>query len=154
MKRTINFVAAAVLVFGATAAFGAGTASSSNSNNVSATVAAVCTVDVFNLAFGAYDPLGTTPVDANATISVACTKGMSPTLSLSAGRTMTNGTDNLTYTLWSNSGYTTAWTDGVSVGTSANPATAMTVPVYGRLATGQNVSAGSYAGTLNATVNW
>lgn len=152
MKRTaINFFAAAVLVFGATAAFGQ-SASSTNTDNVTATVAEACTVDVFSLAFGAYDPLGG-DVDANTTISIYCTKDMAPTIDLSAGRTITNGTDSLTYSLWSDA-YTTAWTDGVSVGTSTDPAVAMTVDVYGRLAGGQNVSAGSYAGTLNATVNW
>lgn len=153
MKRTaINLLAATVLMFGATAAFGQ-TASSSNTDNVTASVTAVCTVDVFSLAFGAYDPTSATPLDANTTISVSCTKGAAPSITLSAGRTITNGTDNLTYSLFSDA-YTTAWVDGGSVGTSTGPASPMTVALYGRLAASQNVSAGSYAGTLNATVNY
>lgn len=152
MKRTINFVAAAVLVFGATAAFGQ--ASSSNTDNVTATVSASCTVGTFDLAFNAYDPFSATPTDANTSISVTCTAGTSPTISLSAGRTMA-GTPSgtLTYSLWSDA-YTTAWTDGATIGPSTSISTPISVPLYGRLAAGQDVPVGSYAGTLNATVNY
>jgi spore coat protein U-like protein len=153
MKRTaINLFAATVLVFGATAAFGQ-SASSSNTDNVTADVAESCTVDVFGLAFGTYDPASGNAT-ASTTIEVSCTKDLAPTIDLSAGRTITNGSDSLTYSLWTDALHTAAWVDGVTVGTSTDIAVPMEIDVYGLIAAGQNVSAGSYAGTLNATVNY
>lgn len=154
MKRSIiNFLAVSILLFGATSVF-AQSASTSDTGNVTATVSDVCTISNFALAFGSYDPTSATDDDdASATIEVFCTKDVNPTLDLSAGRTMT-GPDVLTYEVYTDSTRNTLWADGFDLGTSTDPTVALTAALFGRIPANQAVAAGSYAGTLTATVNW
>lgn len=165
MKRTaINLLAATVLVFGATAAFGqtatlTGSASTTGTDNVTAFVNAVCTISNFSLAFGEYNPLATADLDsAAATISVNCTSGINPAIEFAGGRTILNaddGTTTLNYEVFTDSTRTTALVDATPAAMGVSDgSTALTYPLYGRIPALQNVTAGNYAGTLTATINW
>lgn len=163
------------VVFIAPAAFAA-TASSANADNVTANVSNNCTISAFALAFGPYDPVGTNaaaPLDTQANVDVFCTKGTAPTsITMGAGtygaagvgRFMTNGTDNLPYEVYLNSTHTTVWdtTNFVVPNASTSKNTSLKqggvannpITAYGRIPAGQDVSAGSYKGTIQATVNF
>src|SRR3954447_1192971 len=75
MRKYIILTIAVILV--APAVF-AGSATTTNVDNVTATVANNCTISNFALTFGAYDPVVTnaaTNLDTTAPINVYCTKG-------------------------------------------------------------------------------
>jgi spore coat protein U-like protein len=71
---------------------------------------------------------------------------------------MTDGSSNyLTYELYSDAGRTTVWTDsggGLYAPGAAASKTARNFTVYGRVASNQDVAAGSYSDTVVATVNF
>ncbi len=133
---------------------------------VTATVLGVCSVSASSLDFGNYDPTSVTDLDASTTLDVLCTIGTSFTVGLSAGtasgatvttRAMTNGGDTLDYALYQDAGRTTNWgnTPGADTPASAIAGlTATSYTVYGRVAQGQNVAAGSYSDTITVTVNY
>ncbi len=163
MKRTVLFLGLSLIV--ATSAF-AGTASTSNTNNITASVAAKCTIANFTSALGAYDPFAAAPLDQTATVSINCTKGTTGVVSLDLGanasgaiRRMkdTLGSANfLTYEIYSDAARTTVWNavSTVSLGPSVSKNTAMTATAYGRVAAGQDASVLSYQDTLVATVTF
>lgn len=174
MRKYVLIVLAVVLM---TPAVFAATASSANTDNVRATVANVCRIDTFTLNFGAYDPVVTnltTALDQQANVNVYCTKGTTPTsvtmgtgtygAGPSVGRFMTNGTDNLAYEVYLDSARTTVWNtiNVVTPNASTSKNTALTqngaandpIIAYGRIPAGQDVSAGTYLGTIQATVNF
>jgi spore coat protein U-like protein len=72
---------------------------------------------------------------------------------------MTKGGELLGYNLFRDAARTTIWGDGTS-GTSvyfdASPPkdTNVNVTVYGRVSAGQDVSAGTFADTISATINF
>lgn len=164
MKRTaINFFAAAVLVFGATAAFGQTATSPTNNNNITASVITNCTIGTFSLAFGSYDPAATAADTATSTIDVRCTKGttgVSVTLDngANASRRMLSATtsDYLDYEIFSDAGYTSTW-PSATPGVTATFASAVvqTLNVYGRIPAHEAAGvAADYRDTVIATVNW
>jgi len=139
---------------------------------VSASVAKNCFVSANNLAFGAYDGSSATPLDANTTIGVRCTKNTTFTVDLDAGvtpgatvaqRRMTNGTDDMLYNLYTDGTYGTVWGDGTN-GTGQGSGTGaglgapqeQTLTVYGRIPGSQGtLSVGSYTETtITVTVNY
>lgn len=136
--------------------------------SVSATVSVNCTVSAGTLAFGSYDPVvanASADLDASGTFTVACTKGSAGvTIDLgqgtnySSGRRMAASSNYLTYQLYSDSGRTTVWgstSSGATVALSAPTSKAATThTVYGRVASGQDLPAGSYSDTVVATVNF
>jgi len=136
--------------------------------SVSATVSINCTITTTPVAFGAYDPIvanATTGLDATGTLVVACTKGSTATLGLGLGgnalasvRRMVDGaTNNLTYELYQDTGRATVWgnaTVGLLTTGAAPSKAARTFTVYGRVAAGQDVPAGSFTDTVVATVNF
>lgn len=64
-------------------------------------------------------------------------------------------TNHLSYSLFSDTERTTVWGDGATVDVgSAGTGSAVDHTVYGRVASGQNVPAGSYADTVVATVTF
>jgi spore coat protein U-like protein len=148
----------------------AGTATSNLS--VTTSVAANCTITTSAVGFGAYDPVVTNNASAlqgTGTVTVTCTSGSAGTITLGQGisantgssdtaplRRMLSGTTNyLSYSLYSDTGRTTVWgntagTGVVRTGTGAADA----VTVYGSVAPGQNVPAGSYTDTVVATVTF
>lgn len=163
-----SLLASAVLVAVATLS-GTATAGTATSNlPVSAIVSANCTIDASGgVAFGAYDPVVTnasTALTHTGTISTTCTNGSSATITLGQGanadtgstaavplRRMVSGTNYLSYQLYSDSSDTTVFDGSTGVGVTGTGA-AVSTSVYGSVAAGQNVPAGSYSDTVVATV--
>ncbi|HEV2271319.1 MAG TPA: spore coat U domain-containing protein [Steroidobacteraceae bacterium] len=168
--RLLGLTATSALFLAASSATQAGTATSSLS--VTATVSANCTITTAPVAFGAYDPIvtnATNPLDGTGTVTVTCTNGSAVAVTLGQGTNAAGGstdaaparqmkdagTDLLAYTLYQDSGRTTVW--GNTVGTSVSDTgngTAQSLTVYGAVAAGQNVPAGSYSDTVVATVTF
>ena len=154
MKKALIGAAAIALIAVAPAAFAA---TQNGTLTVTASVAANCTISAATLGFGAYDPVvanTTNPLDGSTTMSVACTKGVTPKITTAtAGSTITNGTDNLNYSLFSNSTRTTDFAGGFDLPTATSKAP-QTLTIYGRIPGAQDVSAGAYTGTISVTVNF
>lgn len=136
-----------------------------------AAVAADCSVSAVGVAFGTYDPLAVTHVDATGSVSVRCVwtgsggsgrQRVSPVISLNAGlppgtlqqrRLRTVAGDLLNYNLFRNAARTQIWGDGSSGTYTAPtvPATLVLPPsghsrtgsrtVYGRMPAGQTHAA-------------
>ena len=161
MKKTLVPIALALaLIAVAPAAFAA---SANSTLTVQASVAANCTIANATLNFGAYDPIvanatALLPLDNSTTITVACTKGFTPTIGLAAaGRTITNGADTLTYELYKDVAGGVVWGDagGALFTPPSAPGKGGTAyTIFGRIAGGQDVSTGAYSGTIQATVNF
>jgi spore coat protein U-like protein len=136
--------------------------------NVSASVAAVCTISTSPVAFGAYDPVvanAATNLNGTGTVTVACTKGAAATIDLGNGgnlsggsRRMSSGSDFLNYALYKDAARTLVWGTGMAGGTTvaynavSKAATAITV--YGTVPQNQDVTAGSYNDVVLATINY
>jgi spore coat protein U-like protein len=152
-------------------AFAAGSASANLA--VSASVANNCTISTTAVSFGTYDPLSAVDTDSTGSVTITCTKGTSATIALDTGahasgatRRMDDGSGNvLSYELYhpanlnpgAGAAYTTVW--GAAGGNLFAPAAApskasRTFTVSGRIAAGQDVAAGSYTDTVQATVNF
>jgi spore coat protein U-like protein len=142
-------------------------ATATSSLAVTAAVAKNCVITAGTVAFGNYDPVGVnaaTPLDQSGSFTVACTKNTAYTVALGLGanasgttRRMSSGggtPDYLGYELFLDSAHTTVWNaTNTSGGTSSN-VSPITLTVYGRVAAGQNVGAGSYTDTVVSTVNF
>jgi spore coat protein U-like protein len=166
MKRAALF---AITLSLATSAFAA-SVSTSNTNNITASVAPKCTIGAFAIAFGAYDPFSATPLDQTGTVSINCTKGTSGVISLNLGANATGSTrrmqdtgatgNYLTYEIYNDSTRTTVWntTNTMTLGPSASKNTALTATAYGRVTAGQDPQAGAgvtnYQDTIVATVTF
>lgn len=151
-------------------AFGPSVYAQSSSANlgVSANVSVNCTISTAPVAFGTYDPIGangTTPLDSNGSITIACTKGSTVTIGLDAGsnsggtgaRSMSSGAELLGYALYQDTTRTTPWgNSGAAVlDTGTAPSSApRSFTVYGRVPPAQNVSAGTFTDVVLATVNF
>ncbi len=152
----IKFATRLSAVVGAAALLGAGTiigsagvkaATDTDTFTVTAAVADICNITATtNMDFGLYDP--TAPGDNDAgtsTITMVCTpttpydialdEGSSP----NPGRDLTDGTDSLTYELYSDLGRTTVWDDTGSTVSGVAPAGPQVFTVYGRIFQGQAV---------------
>ena len=134
---------------------------------VTATVTSACIVSATDLAFGVYDPSATAN-DKTSTVTVTCTLATPYDIGLNAGsaagatvttRKMKEAvlTDLINYSLFSDASRTVNWGQTVSTDT-VHVASALGTPevhtVYGRIAIGQYVTAGSYADTINVTVTY
>jgi spore coat protein U-like protein len=149
----------------------AGTASADEAANIAVgvTVTESCTISSTALAFAGYNAAlnASTPVGANATLTVTCTSGFATTVTLDEGdnagagsapatpvRRMTDGTNFLNYTLNQDSqGGSVVWgdsagTDAATTGTGAGVA----MTVFGQMPAGQNPPAGVYGDVVVATV--
>jgi len=167
--KTFFVAIAALLVLCAGVAM-AGTAN--KPLNVKAQVNANCNITTADLDFGAYDP-----VSANASadlfgtggVSLVCTKGATGvTVGLGLGgnasgsnRNMSNGTDALHYELYQDAAHATVWANSgaglqtwAAFGTIASQGAGLSKTVYGRVFAAQDVSVGSYADSVTATVNF
>ena len=166
--RTIIKVAVAgAALFGAAAP---GFAATTTTNlAVSGTVSATCTVSTAAVAFGTVNTLSGTPDDATGTVTVTCTPGTAWTATAGVGTgtgatlslrkmTIAATTNTLNYALYTDSGRTTIWGDGVAptasfTGTGSGAAQASTI--YGRVPTGQATAAiGAFADTVVVTVTY
>jgi spore coat protein U-like protein len=144
---------------------------------VSATVTANCTISTSAVAFGSYDPVSanaSTALPGNGSVTIACTKGSAPNITLDLGsnptgstRRMKAGAEFLTYELYqpANTTPNTActgtetqvWgTTGAAIFTPTSPGSkaGRTYNVCGTVAPGQDVSVGTYNDTVVATVNF
>jgi len=135
---------------------------------VVAAVTRKCIVTTVQMDFGQYDPVqanATLPLDAQAVITVACTKGAVVKIGIDDGtggtpgvRRMSGGASAfLTYDLFQDAGHTIRWgntaTDGMDGGVapSRDP---RPFTVYGRVTGGQDVAEGAYQDTVVVTVNF
>lgn len=131
-------------------------------------LAANCSVTATGgFAFGNYDPFSSSPDDITAAnfIAVTCKGNGTATIDLSTGnsgsyfpRNMSNGTDALTYNLYTSASLTSVWGNGaggtVDVSFPYHGNTSMSYSVYGRVPAQQNVSPGSYLDSITITVTF
>jgi spore coat protein U domain-containing protein, fimbrial subunit CupE1/2/3/6 len=168
--RLLGMAAGTALFLGTSTVGHAGTATSNLA--VTATVSANCSISTAPVAFGAYDPVvanATTPLDGTGTVTVTCTSGDAATITLGQGSNAATGStdtaplrqmkdtgsDVLAYSLYSDSGRTTAWGNTAGTGLAeTGTGSAQALTVYGAVAAGQNVPAGSYSDTVVATVTF
>jgi spore coat protein U-like protein len=165
MKRTVLFLIALMALVIAVPTF----AATANANlNVTASVSAVCMITTSPVAFGAYDPVvanAATDLTASGSVNVACTKGAAATIDLDNGgnflggaRRMSSGSDFLNYALFKDAARTQVWGTGLAGGTTSayNAASkaVSAVTVYGTVPQNQDVTVGSYADVVLATINY
>ncbi|HPO36233.1 MAG TPA: spore coat U domain-containing protein [Syntrophales bacterium] len=148
-----------ILTFFAITFFVAGTlmAATATSNlNVSANVVAKCSIQsVTDIAFGEYDVTSSSPTDAAGDMTFKCTKGTSFKTYITGTRQMSNGTDNLTFQLYSDPGRSTVFpSDNSGSSENASSSAPITKNIYGRIPAGQDVSVGQYTDSLVITVNY
>jgi spore coat protein U-like protein len=159
--------AGAATVIGGYLAASTSAATATANLGVSATVTNNCTISTVALGFGAYDPVAANAaadLDGTGTVSIACTKGSTATIGLGLGanpsgsvRRMSGGTDFLTYELYQDASRTTVWGNsgaGLLSPAAAPSKAARNFTVYGRVPSNQDVTAGAYADTVLATVNF
>lgn len=112
------------------------------------------------VAFGSYDPLASTPLDAAGSISWNCNGVGSVLVLLSAGasgsaadRALVSGADRLAYNLYVDPARTVVWGDFTGGTPNLLPGGngRQTTPVYGRIPAHQDVRAGTYGDTVVAT---
>jgi len=136
---------------------------------ISVNVAAACLTSSQDLNFGTYDPLAAANLTSTSQINVSCSKNTPFTVKLNAGqnagggfnRKMANGTNLLSYQLYTTSSHSTVWGDGTSgtgdvSGTGTGPGTANTIneTVYGEVPALQPVPAGTYSDVITVTVSF
>lgn len=130
--------------------------------DVTASVVASCNVtSTANVAFGAYDPINTADNIVGAgTFTFRCVKNTGFQLHIARTGNMTDGTDNLAYTLWSDALRTASpWASAAAAPpapiVTPSPSNApVTANVYGRIAALQDVGVGAYIETVTATITY
>ena len=141
----------------------AATTSAYKDFNVSASVAANCTIDATDMVFGAFDPLANADVDSTSTVTITCTKGNGATIDMNSGnnaanatatsRAMSNGSSGyLDYELYSDSSHSTVWSTFNSGAAPSKAARDFTV--YGRIPAAADAPSGTYGDVVRATVNF
>jgi spore coat protein U-like protein len=166
MKKSTVLALACMVILTACSAF-AGTTGAVLT--VSATVTANCTIAAQNFTFGTYDPLNAnvaTPLNVPGTVSLACTNLTPATILLDQGangtgtlgapaRRMASGGNFLNYNFYQDNTFAAGpvW-DGVTGVAYAGTGPGGTVTLFGSVAAGQNVAAGSYQDTVNITINF
>lgn len=156
LKKLITLSAAsAVIVFSGMSH----AATATGTLNASANVPSVCNISgITNITFGNYDPTSATPTDANGDVGVRCTKGTAYEVFISTIRTMTDGTDTLSFELYNDAVGGTVWGDSVGHAGNISNTPASNAPtthtIFGRIPALQDVGAGAYAGSVTITVNY
>ncbi len=131
-----------------------------------------CSISAQPTAFGNYNPLSVTPLDAAGQVTVNCSFVISLlttyTVKLSTGssgtyspRRMQSGANTLSYNLYLDALRLLTWGDG-SAGTSFVSNTQLigiggfsqSYPVYGRIPAQQNVATGAYSDTITVTLDY
>jgi spore coat protein U-like protein len=142
-------------------------ATATASFGVTASVAANCSISAGALGFGGYDPLSanaSAALDQTSTLTVACTKGTSASVSLDLGthasgttRRMqhaSTATEFLSYELYTTAARNTVWNSTNTVAYSAASKAPSSLTVYGQVAGGQDVASGNYSDTVVATITF
>ena len=171
VARTLPLTGVFLLSLGVTSGVNASTTAQANLA-VNASVTANCTITTTAVAFGAYDPVSanaSTALNGTGALNVTCTSGASATLTLGQGanadtgstdtvparRMNDGGTNFLSYTLYSEPTRTTVWGNTAPTGLAiTGSGTQVAETVYGTVAAGQNVPAGTYSDTVVATVTF
>lgn len=147
MKTSVKLIAG--LIF-AGWVVGAAAQTATANFQVTANVAASCSVTATNLAFGAYDPFAAGALDGSSTVTITCTNLHPYTYSVPTptARSMAGpGGATLNYGLY-NTGYVTGF-GGSSAGTGA----AQAFTVAGRIPAGQTSAVvGAYSDSVTVTV--
>ena len=172
--RANKFLGLAAAVSGmalVAAGYSAATASAATATanlSVSATVTNNCTISTAALAFGSYDPVvahASTNLDGSGTVTVACTKGAVATVGLGLGSNAVrqhpahdqrrDGVSDLRAVsgLGPHHGVEQLRCGPLLTGRGPSKV-ARNFTVYGRVASNQDVAAGSYNDTVVATVNF
>jgi spore coat protein U-like protein len=127
-----------------------------------------CSLTSTSIAFGSYDIFSPSPLDSLGQIIFRCgNNDHNVSISLDKGgaasfssRRMLNGSNSLNYNLYMDAARTVIWGDGTS-GTQnlfvPNPQPNnqdISVPIYGRIPSGQGAPVGAYTNTLTATINF
>ena len=126
-----------------------------------------CTVSTTAVNFGAYNVFNASPTDSTGTLTYNCSgNAQNLVITLSKGssttfnpRTMSNGTDTMSYNLYRNAARSIICGDGTGGSQSYQPANPTNGrdyvrTIYGRIPAGQDVSAGAYTDTITAIVNY
>lgn len=130
-----------------------------------------CVVTASGIAFGAYDPLASTPATSSGTVTVDCvlTVALSGSYDIALGkggsgsytpRRMTSGGAQLDYNLYTSPALTQIWGDGTgstaTVGRSfaALLLVSQTTTIYAQIPAGQNVASGVYGDTILVTITY
>lgn len=137
---------------------------------VTASVNATCSITAGAMGFGTYNTLTGAALDGTATLAVQCTKGAITTITLGQGNNPASGSSDvlplrqlksglinaLSYTLYTDSTRLLIWGNTTLTGMAYVPASASSnnITVYGRIASGQDVPAGSYSDTVVATISF
>lgn len=184
MRRRLRAGGTAALAAGGIAFLNAlpiGAMSASGNLAVTALVVSNCVIGTGALDFGLYDPMlanASAPRNAMTNVSIACTKGSSPSITMDLGRYANGGTrymritttglgDSLRYELYqppsptpgSACSFPGARLWGLSPAQTFMPTqptshVARSYNVCGTIPAGQGVSVGAYADTVVATVNF
>ncbi|SEE19677.1 Spore coat protein U (SCPU) domain-containing protein [Rhizobiales bacterium GAS188] len=155
------------MILGALALFGgeAQAATATTTFAVQLTITASCIINsASTLNFGSSGVISGN-VDGTSTIQVQCTNTTPYSVGLDAGtgsgatvaaRKMTNGTNTITYSLYSDAGRTTVW--GNTIGTNTVAGTGNGAPqsytVNGRVPAQTTPAAALYTDTITVTVNY
>jgi len=142
--------------------------------DVTASVAASCSVTASPMSFGTISSDASTDLNSTTDLFINCTSGSAYNVSLDAGlyfssplrRVKNTGTDYIVYKLYSDAGHTTEWGDSDFAGTyTAAPSVSnsgsgsnQTLTVYGVMSPGNAgstlVAGTSYSDTINVTLNF
>jgi spore coat protein U-like protein len=159
-------LASAFVMSGALLGVNAHAADATSSMAVGATVENTCAISTAPIAFGTYDAVTKAEVNSTGSVTVTCTLGAATVVKLDQGqntgtgstlavpvRRMISGANLLPYSLSTEASQATVW-EGLTGVAHTGTGTATVLTVYGRIAAGQNVPAGTYADTVVATVTF
>ncbi|MCA8885841.1 MAG: spore coat protein U domain-containing protein [Hyphomonadaceae bacterium] len=164
--RTISRFFAAIFLAAAMSPCVAHAGSDTDSFEVTATVLASCDIVATDLAFGNYDPVSVSPLDAETTLSVTCTNGTPYYVGMSLGdgagasmatrrMTKSGGAQTLDYVLYQDTQRSVLWGDtGVDRLSGTGDGSANTLHLYGRIPIQQTAPAGNYTDNITVTVSW
>lgn len=130
--------------------------------NVAATIASTCSVQVFDLPFGQYNPSSTSSSIRPLSLYLTCTKDTSVSLKMDGGKYSdgtdrfmlnTNGVDKLKYNIFSDFGNTlipinTTYATTTATGNQQPLTISANIPIN------QNVSAGNYADIIVFSIEY
>ncbi len=154
MKKSILFITAlSLIVFAA----GAMAATDTNQLDVQANVNNLCNIQsVTDVDFVDYDPTSGTPDDdGTGNVTFACTKNTSYDLYITGARTITDGSDTISYELYTDVGRSSLFPSAIpGVQGPALDNNPISQDIFGRIPAGQDVQAGLYVGQVTITVEY
>ena len=161
------------------AALPAQAGSSTGTIGVSMNVSAACLVNGGSQSSGSLGQLGSiafpdqsgvvgtvdaslVPSAGSGGISVLCTPGLTPSLTVGAGahdsgavRNLASNSNTVAYRLYSDAGRSSEITIGHAISLGTATSSAINVPIFGRITGGgASLTAGSYTDTVQVTLAW